>query len=76
MFDEPLLAVRRPRPFFMRRRFLRSFPPVAFLAVGGLLALLVSKTLLLPFEPLVLLTGPGGSKIDFLEDGRVGEVLL
>lgn len=76
MFHEPLLAVRRPRPFFMRRRFLRSFPPVAFLAVAGLVALLVSGTLKLPFEPLVLLKGPGGSKIDFLEDARVSEVLL
>jgi hypothetical protein len=77
MYYEPLLAVRRPRPFFLRRRFLRSFLPVAFLAVSGLVALLVSGTpLVLPFERLVLLTGLGGSNIHFLEDGRVSEVLL
>jgi hypothetical protein len=77
MFHEPLLVVRRPRPFFLRRRFLRSFLPVAFLAVGGLVALLVSGTpLVLPFEQLVLLKGLGGSKINFLEDRQVSEVLL
>jgi hypothetical protein len=42
MFQEPLLAVARPRPFFMRRRFLRSFLPMMLLAVAGLIVLLVS----------------------------------
>jgi hypothetical protein len=77
MFKEPLLAVARPRPFFMRRRFLRSFLPVMFLAVTGLIALLVSGTPLgLPFERLIVLEGLGGSGMEFLEDPRVSEVLL
>jgi hypothetical protein len=76
MFQEPLLAVAQPRSFFMRRRFLRSFLPVAFLAVTGLIALLVSGIpLALPFERLIVLTGQGGSNIAFLEDAQVAEVL-
>lgn len=77
MFQEPFLAVARLRPFFMRRSFLRSFLPVIFLAVTGLIALLVSGTPLgLPFERLIVLEGLGGSDMEFLEDPRVSEVLL
>jgi len=75
--QEPSLAVRpRPAPFFLRRRFLRQFMPVASLAVVGLVALLVSANLLLPFERLVTLEGAGGSKAKFLDDQQVRELLL
>lgn len=74
---EPSLAVRpRPAPFFLRRRFLRRFAPVASLAVGGLVALLVSANLLLPFEQLVTLEGAMASKADFFDDERIRELLL
>jgi hypothetical protein len=77
MFQEPLLAVARPQPFFMRRRFVRSFLPVMFLAVTGLIVLLVSRIPLgLPFERLIVLEGVGGSGMEFLENTRVSEVLL
>ena len=75
--EEPSLAVRpRPASFFLRRRFLRPFTPVASLAVVGLVALLVSANLLLPFERLVTLEGTGGSKAEFLDDEGVRELLL
>ena len=75
--EEPSLAVRpRPVPFFLRRRFLRPFTPVASLAVVGLVALLVSANLLLPFERLVTLDGGMGTNADFFNDERVDELLL
>jgi len=75
--SEPSLAVRpRPTPFFLRRRFLRPFAPVASLAVGGLVALLVSANLLLPFERLVTLEGTMGAMAHFFNDERVRELLL
>jgi hypothetical protein len=75
--EEPRLAVRpRPAPFFLRRRFLLPFTPVAFLAVVGFVALLVSANLLLPFERLVTFEGAMGSKADFFDDEQVQELLL
>lgn len=74
---EPSLAVRpRAVPWFLRRRFLRPFIPVASIAVVGLVALLVSANLLLPFERLVTLEGAMGSKADFFDDEQVQELLL
>jgi hypothetical protein len=75
--SEPSLAVRpRPAPFFLRRRFLRPFAPVASLAVGGLVALIVSANLLLPFERLVRLEGTMGAQAHFFGDERVRQLLL
>lgn len=71
---EPLFRV--PRPWFLRRRFLRAFTPVGALAVVGLATLLVSGNLLLPFERLVTLEGAMGSKADFFDDAQVNEILL
>jgi len=74
---EPLLTVQpRPAPYFLRRRFLRVFTPVGALAVAGLVTLLVSGNLLLPFERLVTLEGAMGSKSDFFDDKRVSDLLL
>jgi hypothetical protein len=74
--SEPSLAVRRPLPWFLLRRFLRSFTPVAALAVAGLVALFVSANLTLPFEKLVTFNGSMGAQAYFFEDGRVREMLL
>src|ERR1700754_1052766 len=75
--SEPGLDVRpRPAPFFLRRPFVRRFTPVASLGVIGLVALLVSGNLMLPFERLVTLEGAGGSKAEFLEDTEVRDLLL
>ncbi|HKR50839.1 MAG TPA: hypothetical protein VJT72_14905 [Pseudonocardiaceae bacterium] len=75
--SEPSLAVRpRPAPLFLRRRFLRRFAPVASLAVGGLVALLVSANLLLPFERLVTLEGTMGAMAHLFNDDRVRDLLL
>ena len=75
--SEPGLAVRpRPAPLFLRRRFLRRFAPVASLAVGGLVALLVSANLLLPFERLVTLEATMGSMHQLFSDDRVRDLLL
>ncbi|WP_436491851.1 hypothetical protein [Actinokineospora sp. HUAS TT18] len=75
--DEPLLAVRRaPRPFYLRRRFLRSFGPVASLAVIGFVVLLVSGTLALPAQQLVVMKAKMGSKADYFDDPVVKDLLL
>ena len=74
--SEPSLAVRRPLPWFLLRRFLRSFTPVAALAVAGLVALFVSANLTLPFEKLVTFNGSMGAQAYFFEDGRVREMPL
>ncbi|HVK24295.1 MAG TPA: hypothetical protein VM677_23315 [Actinokineospora sp.] len=74
---EPLLAVRRPpRPFYLRRRFLRSFGPVASLAIIGFVALLVSGTLALPAQRLVTVKAKMGSKADYFLDAEVRDLLL
>jgi hypothetical protein len=72
--DEPLLRVRPP--FYLRRRFLHAFAPVGTLALVGLVALLVSGNLLLPFGRLVTLEGKMGSKADFFDDEQVRQMLL
>lgn len=73
---EPRLTVRQRRPWFLRRRFLQSFAPVVFLALAGLVALLVSTNLRLPFEKLITFDASMGSKADFFHEERVGELLL
>jgi hypothetical protein len=73
---EPSLTVRRPVPWFLRRQFLRSFTPVASLAIAGLVALFVSANLRLPFEKLVRLEGSMGAQAHFIDDERVRELLL
>lgn len=74
---EPLLVVRpRPAPFYRGRRFLRRFVPVAALALVGIVALLLSGTVALPFQPMVTLVGVGGSKIEYLDDPEVRAQLL
>ncbi|MGH3697390.1 MAG: hypothetical protein ACRDRX_25975 [Pseudonocardiaceae bacterium] len=74
--SEPGLTVRHPVPWFLRRRFLRSFTPVASLAVVGLVALFMSANLGLPFEKLVTFHGSMGAQSHYFEDGRVRELLL
>ncbi|CRK59472.1 hypothetical protein [Alloactinosynnema sp. L-07] len=75
--DEPLLVVRRPpRPFYLRRRFLRTFGPVASLAVIGFVVLLVAGTLGLPAERLVTMRAKMGSKADYFDDAVVKDLLL
>ncbi|RSD11772.1 hypothetical protein [Amycolatopsis eburnea] len=75
--EEPHLTVQpRPSAFFLRRRFLRSFGPVLALAVAGLVSLLVSGTILVPFERTLDLSGKMGSKADFFADPQVRELLM
>jgi hypothetical protein len=77
ILEEPHLTVRpRPAAFFLRRRFLRSFGPVLGLAIAGLVTLLVSGTVLVPFEPTLELSGKMGSKADFFADAQVRELLM
>jgi hypothetical protein len=74
---EPSLTVRPPpAPFFRRAQFWRSFAPFASLALAGLVVLLASANLLLPFERVVTLNGAMGSKAEFFNDERVRELLL
>ncbi|MFB9691091.1 hypothetical protein [Amycolatopsis plumensis] len=75
--EEPHLTVRpRPSAFFLRRGFLRSFGPVLGLAIAGLVTLLLSGNLLVPFEPTLELAGKMGSKADFFADAQVQELLM
>lgn len=74
---EPLLRVRRaPRPYYLRRKFLRLFVPAALAAVAGLVSVLFSGAATAPFEPVVVLEGKMGSKEDFFNDPEVKEILL
>ena len=75
--EEPELTVLpRPRSFFQRRRFLWSFLPTALLGIAGVIALLVSSNLLLPFRQVVTLQGKVASKADFFEDEEVQRILI
>ena len=70
---EPVLTVR-PRPNHLG--FLWRFVPVASLALVGIVALVASGTVALPFQRLVTLDGVGGSKIEYLDDPAVRAELL
>ena len=50
--------------------------PVAALALAGVVALLLSGTVALPFQPMVTLVGVGGSKLEYLDDPQVRAQLL
>lgn len=77
IMKEPSLTVRpRPAPFFLRRRFLRSFLPAALPAIVGLFSLLVSGNVLLPVTPVTTVEAAMGSKRDFFEDGGVKKTLM
>jgi hypothetical protein len=71
---EPVLTVLPP--FYRRRRFLWRFLPVVSLAVVGIIALVASGTVALPFQRLVTLQGVGASKLEYLEDPEVRAQLL
>ncbi|MGP4018447.1 hypothetical protein [Saccharopolyspora sp. 5N708] len=74
---EPPLRVRpAPRPFYLRRKFLRLFVPTALVAVVGLVSLLLSGTATAPFERVLVLEGKMGSKEDFFNDPEVQKTLL
>jgi hypothetical protein len=74
---EPLLTVRpRPKPFFLRARFLLMFTPFGAFAVVGLVLLLISGNLLLPFQRLVTLEGKAGSMANLFDDEQVRKILL
>lgn len=75
--EEPLLVIRpKPSAFFLRRRFLRSFGPALVLAVSGLIVLLLTGTVVVPFEQTLVLRGKMGSKSDLFEDPKVQEILM
>ena len=71
-FEEPYLTIQhQPAGFFLHRRFLRSFVPVALVALFGVALLLVSGNVLLPFDPIVTVEGKLASKTRLLP-GRGG----
>ncbi|WP_410584250.1 hypothetical protein [Amycolatopsis sp. lyj-108] len=75
--EEPQLTIRpKPSAFFLRRRFLRTFGPAFALAVSGLIALLLSGTIVVPFQQTLVLRGKMGSKSDLFEDAKVQEILM
>ncbi|WP_394362626.1 hypothetical protein [Amycolatopsis sp. SB7-3] len=75
--EEPQLTIRpKPSAFFLRRRFLRTFGPALALAVTGLIALLMSGTIVVPFQQTLVLRGKMGSKSDLFEDAKVQEILM
>jgi hypothetical protein len=77
VMEEPLVKVRpRPKPFFLRPRFLLIFTPFGAFAVAGLVTLLLCGNLLLPFQRLVTLEGKAGSKAVFFNDEQVRKILL
>ncbi len=75
--EEPQLTIGpKPPPFFLRRPFLRTFGPVLALAVSGLVALLLSGTIAVPFQQTLVLRGKMGSKSDLFEDAKIQEILM
>ncbi|GAB3711346.1 hypothetical protein GCM10027598_17390 [Amycolatopsis oliviviridis] len=75
--EEPQLTIRpKPSAFFLRRRFLRSFGPALALAVSGLVVLLLTGTIVVPFQQTLVLRGKMGSKSDLFEDAKVQEILM
>ncbi|WP_181770856.1 substrate-binding domain-containing protein [Amycolatopsis pittospori] len=75
--EEPQLTIGpKPPAFFLRRRFLRTFGPALVLAVTGLVALLVSGTIVVPFQQTLVLRGKMGSKSDLFEDAEIQEILM
>ncbi|OXM52974.1 hypothetical protein [Amycolatopsis alba] len=75
--EEPQLTIRpKPSAFFLRRRFLRGFGPALAFAVSGLIVLLVSGTVVVPFQQTLVLRGKMGSKSDLFADAKVQEILM
>ncbi|WP_414938465.1 hypothetical protein [Amycolatopsis sp. cmx-11-51] len=75
--EEPQLTIRpKPSAFFLRRRFLRSFGPALALAVSGLIVLLLTGTVVVPFQQTLVLRGKMGSKSDLFEDAKIQEILM
>ncbi|WP_410660051.1 hypothetical protein [Amycolatopsis sp. lyj-112] len=75
--EEPQLTIRpKPSAFFLRRRFLRAFGPALALAVSGLVALLLTGTIAVPFHQSLVLRGKMGSKSDLFEDAKIQEILM
>jgi hypothetical protein len=72
--EEPLLTV--PKQFFLQARFLWVFTPFGALTIIGLIALLMSGNLLLPFQRLVMLEGKAGSKAEVFQDEQLRKILL
>jgi len=65
----------QPR-FFLRRRFLWSFLPVACVALLGATSLIGAGRTLVPFDDVETLNGRMASKRDFFEDEQVEKLLL
>ncbi|MFK0247822.1 hypothetical protein ACIQUM_24280 [Amycolatopsis azurea] len=75
--EEPQLTIGpKPSAFFLRRRFLRGFGPALALAVSGLVVLLLTGTIAVPFQQTLVLRGKMGSKSDLFEDAKVQEILM
>ncbi|MEV7550060.1 hypothetical protein AB0N89_10580 [Amycolatopsis sp. NPDC089917] len=75
--EEPQLTIGpKPSAFFLRRRFPRTFGPALALAVSGLIVLLLSGTVVVPFQQTLVLRGKMGSKSDRFEDAKVQEILM
>jgi len=73
---EPSLSIKRRPRFFRRSEFVLTFSPTALLAIGGLLTLLLSGNVLVPFQQILVLEGKVASKSEFFEDADVQRILL
>jgi hypothetical protein len=71
---EPRWVIRR-RAAFWSRRFLRGFGPVAGLAAAGVVSLVLSGHLAVPFVRAITLEGLAASKGDLFEDSRMRALL-
>lgn len=71
----PRLVVR-PRPRFWSPRFRRTFVPVAGSGALGLVLLVFSGTLMLPFTAAPTVEGRTGSKGELFEDAAMQRILM
>jgi hypothetical protein len=73
---EPLLRVRRPRPFYRRLSFRRVVIPLVVAAVVGLAVLVPNRAVLLGVQTLDVVEGNVGSKRVLFDDPQIQERLL
>ena len=75
--EEPSFTILNPpKSVFRRKRFLLSFIPSATVALVGVIALLASGTVALPFDRILLIEGKVASKSEFFTDDVVRRILM
>ncbi|MER5261597.1 hypothetical protein ABTZ99_05875 [Actinosynnema sp. NPDC002837] len=75
---EPAFAVRRPktRAIYLRKRYLLPFGVSVAVALAGVIAMLTSGTIALPFRSITVVRAMMASKIVYFQDPEVRRILM